>query len=110
MVLTVKQRFQIDDSLDVFAVHGVGGMLGSITFPFLVLPLFGGPGFADGNDLISQLFAQIFAVGIVAVYTGLVTWLIGFMISYAIPMRVSEEAEHDGLDVTSHGERGWEFE
>ena len=110
MVLMIKQRFQIDDSLDVFAVHGVGGMLGSVFFPFLILPFFGGPGFAAGSDLISQLFAQIFGVGVVAVYTGVVTWLIGFVISYAIPMRVSEEAEHDGLDVTSHGERGWEFE
>ena len=110
VVLLVKQRFQIDDSLDVFAVHGVGGMMGSILFPIFVLPLFGGPGFGEGTDLIRQVFAQILGVGVVAVFTGLVTWLIAFMISYAVPMRVNEEGEHDGLDLTSHGERGWEFE
>jgi Amt family ammonium transporter len=110
MVLVIKQRFQIDDSLDVFAVHGVGGMMGSILFPILVLPFFGGPGFGPGTDLITQTFAQIFAVGVVAVFTGVMTWLVAFMISYAVPMRIDEEGEHDGLDLTSHGERGWEFE
>jgi Amt family ammonium transporter len=110
MVLVIKQKFQIDDSLDVFAVHGVGGMLGSIAFPFLVLTELGGPGYENGKDMLGQLFAQVFAVGVVAIFTGVVTWLIAFMISYAIPMRVDEEAEHDGLDLTSHGERGWEFD
>ncbi len=110
MVLTVKQKFQIDDSLDVFAVHGVGGMFGSVAFPLLVLTSLGGPGYENGKDLFGQLFAQVFAVGVVAVFTGVVTWLIAFMISYAIPMRIDEEGEHDGLDLASHGERGWEFE
>lgn len=110
MVLVIKQRFQIDDSLDVFAVHGVGGMMGSILFPILVLPFFGGPGFGPDTDLITQTFAQIFGVGVIAIFTGVMTWLIAFMISYAVPMRIDEEGEHDGLDLTSHGERGWEFE
>ncbi|MEY2927465.1 MAG: hypothetical protein RL367_1942, partial [Pseudomonadota bacterium] len=121
MVLLIKQKFRIDDSLDVFAVHGIGGMLGSISFPFLVGEQLGGPGFDfltqlggqvdnHARDLFLQLFAQIFAVGVVAIFTAVATWLIAFIISYAIPMRVNEESEHDGLDLTSHGERGWEFE
>ncbi len=109
-VLLIKQKIQIDDSLDVFAVHGVGGMLGSILFPILILPLFGGPGYEEGATLSSQLMAQLIGVGAVALWTAIVTWLIAFIISYAIPMRVDEEAEHDGLDLHSHGERGWDFD
>jgi ammonium transporter, Amt family len=109
-VLLIKQKVKIDDSLDVFAVHGVGGMLGSILFPFLILPLFGGPGYEEGSALGSQLMAQLIGVGAVALWTAIVTWLIAFIISYAIPMRVNEEAEHDGLDLHSHGERGWDFD
>lgn len=109
-VLLIKQRIQIDDSLDVFAVHGVGGMLGSLLFPLLILPVFGGPGYEEGVTLGSQLVAQLIGVGVVALYTALVTWIIAFIISYAIPMRVDEEAEHDGLDLSSHGERGWDLD
>jgi ammonium transporter, Amt family len=110
MVLLVKQKLKIDDSLDVFAVHGVGGMLGSIAFPLLILPVLGGPGYEEGATLGGQLMGQVLAVGAVAAWTALLTWLIAFIVSYAIPMRVSEEAEHDGLDLTSHGERGWELD
>ncbi len=108
-VTFVKQTLKIDDSLDVFAVHGVGGILGSLLFPFLILPALGGPGF-DGNTLVGQLVAQATGVTVVAVWTALVTILIAFIVSYALPMRVSEEAEHDGLDLASHGERGWELD
>ncbi len=106
----VKQALKIDDSLDVFAVHGVGGILGSLIFPILILPLFGGAGFADGNSLAPQLVAQAIGVTVTIVWTTVVTLGIGFIISYAIPMRINEEAEHDGLDLTSHGERGWELD
>jgi ammonium transporter, Amt family len=109
-VQLVKQTFQIDDSLDVFAVHGVGGMLGSLLFPILILPVFGGAGFEEGNSLGAQLLAQAIGVGVVALWTAVATLLIAFILSYAIPMRVNEEAEHDGLDLTSHGERGWELD
>jgi ammonium transporter, Amt family len=110
MVLLIKQRFKIDDSLDVFAVHGVGGMLGSLIFPLFILPALGGPGFEEGASLGASVIAQLVGVGAVIVWTGLITWLIAFAISYVIPMRVDEEAEHDGLDLTSHGERGWELD
>jgi Amt family ammonium transporter len=109
-VQLVKQTLKIDDSLDVFAVHGVGGMLGSMLFPFFILPALGGGGFEEGSNLASQLVAQAIGVTLVAAWTGLMTWLVCFASSYVMPMRVDEEAEHDGLDLASHGERGWELD
>jgi ammonium transporter, Amt family len=109
-VQLVKTRFKLDDSLDVFAVHGVGGMMGSLLFPLFVLPVFGGSGFAEGNSLGTQLFAQGIGVGVTAVWTAVATVAIAFILSYAIPMRVNDEAEHDGLDLSSHGERGWDID
>lgn len=109
-VQLIKQTLKIDDSLDVFAVHGVGGMLGSLLFPFFILPALGGAGLENGNGLASQLVAQVIGVTLVAVWTALMTWLICFASSTIVPMRVDEEAEHDGLDLSSHGERGWELD
>jgi Amt family ammonium transporter len=109
-VQLIKQTLKIDDSLDVFAVHGVGGMLGSILFPLFILPALGGGGFEEGHGLATQLAAQAIGVAVVAAWTGLMTWLICFASSYVTPMRVDEETEHDGLDLSSHGERGWELD
>ena len=109
-VQLVKQSFKIDDSLDVFAVHGIGGILGSLLFPLFVLPMFGGPGFDDGVTLVSQVTAQAIAVGTTILWTGGVTTVIALMVAMVIPMRADLEAEHDGLDIASHGERGWDFD
>lgn len=109
-VQLIKQRLKIDDSLDVFAVHGVGGIVGSLLFPIFILPVFGGGGFEGNVTLIQQLVSQAVAVGVVVIWTSIVTLIIAFGLSYIITMRVSEEAEHDGLDLTSHGERGWELD
>lgn len=109
-VQLVKQGFKIDDSLDVFAVHGVGGILGSLLFPLLILPALGGGGFEEAGGLTRQLVAQLIGVGVAVLWSALVTLIIGFGLSYLIPMRVDEEAEHDGLDLASHGERGWELD
>ena len=109
-VQLIKQGFKIDDSLDVFAVHGVGGILGSLLFPLLILPSLGGPGFEDGVTLARQLVAQGIGVGVAVVWSAVVTLIIGLAVSFLIGMRVDEEAEHDGLDLTSHGERGWELD
>jgi Amt family ammonium transporter len=106
----VKGRLQIDDSLDVFAVHGVGGILGSVLLAVLVSPTFGGNGYAEGMAMGSQLWAQIKGVGIVAVYSAVVTLIVGYMVSMLIPMRVSEDQERDGLDISSHGERAWDMD
>ncbi len=109
-VLLFKQKLQIDDSLDVFAVHGVGGILGSLMLPFFILEGLGGPGYEASASLGQQLVAQIVGVAVVALWTAIVTWFIAFALSSMIKMRVDEEAEHDGLDLHSHGERGWELD
>ena len=106
----VKNKLQIDDSLDVFAVHGVGGIMGSILLAVLMSPTFGGNDYAEGMTMASQLWVQIKAVGIVGVYSAVVTLIVGFMVSMVLPMRVSEDAERDGLDIASHGERAWDLD
>jgi ammonium transporter, Amt family len=108
-VQLIKSRLKIDDSLDVFAVHGVGGMLGSLLLPVGMLPLLGGKGFAEGVTLTSQLGAQALAVVVVALWTLVVTWVLAKGLALYFSMRVDQESEHDGLDISSHGERGWDF-
>ena len=110
MILLVKQRLEIDDSLDVFAVHGVGGMIGSVLLAVFIAPAFGGTGYAPGMGLARQLFAQVAGVGIVAAWSAIATVIAGLMVSMVIPIRVSEDEEREGLDITSHGERAWEFD
>jgi Amt family ammonium transporter len=106
----IKVKLRIDDSLDVFAVHGVGGMLGSLAVAFFMSEGFGGVGYADGMAFAGQLGAQALAVGAVAVYSLIATALIALAVSLILPMRVSEEDERQGLDIANHGERGWDFD
>ena len=106
----VKQRLKIDDSLDVFAVHGVGGITGSILLAFFLHPALGGTGYAAGMGMASQLGAQLAGVGVVALWSAVATAIVALAVSMLIPMRVSEDEERDGLDLASHGERAWEFD
>jgi Amt family ammonium transporter len=109
VTLTVKQRLRIDDSLDVFAVHGVGGMLGSLLLAVFALPELGGIGFAEGRGLVGQLGVQLLAVVVTALWSGLATIGLCRLLALATPPRVDAEAEHEGLDIASHGERAYEF-
>jgi ammonium transporter, Amt family len=106
----VKGKLQIDDSLDVFAVHGVGGIMGSLLLAVLAAPTFGGNGYAESMGMGSQLIAQLMGVGVVAAYSAVVTLIVGYMVSMVFPMRVSEDQERDGLDISSHGERAWDLD
>ena len=106
----VKNRLRIDDSLDVFAVHGVGGMLGSLLLAPFLSPALGGAGYAEGMAMGSMLGAQALAVVAVAIYSAAATAALALAISLVLPMRVSEDDERQGLDIASHGERGWEFD
>ena len=110
MILLVKRRLEIDDSLDVFAVHGVGGMFGAILLAVFLEPSLGGTGYGEGMSLLRQLFAQGAGVGIVAAWSALGTVICALAVSMVIPMRVTEDEEREGLDFSSHGERAWEFE
>jgi len=106
----VKQRLHIDDSLDVFAVHGVGGMTGSILLGIFLSSALGGTGYAEGMSMGSQVVAQIVGVGVVLVWSAIASAIIGVMVSMLLPIRVNEEEEFEGLDITSHGERAWEMD
>ncbi|MGE4306217.1 MAG: ammonium transporter [Novosphingobium sp.] len=106
----VKQKLQVDDSLDVFAVHGVGGMLGSVMLGLFMAESLGGVGYADGMNMIAQTFAQLIGVGIAIIWSVIASVILALMASMVFPMRVSEDAEREGLDITSHGERAWEFD
>ena len=110
MIQLIKQRLQIDDSLDVFAVHGVGGITGSILLAIFIAPGLGGVGYAEGMGLGSQLLAQLLGVGVVALWSAVASAILALMVSIVLPMRVSVDAEREGLDIVSHGERAWDFD
>jgi len=106
----VKQKLQIDDSLDVFAVHGVGGMAGSLMLAVFLSADLGGTGYAEGMTMGSQFVGQIVGVGVTLLWSGIVSAIIAVAVSVLVPMRVDEDAEREGLDITSHGERAWEMD
>ena len=106
----IKGTLKIDDSLDVFAVHGVGGIMGSLLLAVFASESLGGVGYADDANMALQFWIQLKAVSIVAVYSAVVTLIVGYMVSMVLPMRVSEDAERDGLDISSHGERAWDLD
>ncbi len=107
--LLIKHRFRVDDSLDVFAVHGVGGMLGSVMVAAFVLPGLGGVGLADGMTFTSQLAVQALAVGVTGLWSGVATYIIVKLIGAFTGLRVTREEEYDGLDLSMHGERAYDF-
>ena len=110
MIQLVKFRLEIDDSLDVFAVHGVGGITGSLLLAVFLSPAVGGTGYAEGMGMGSQLVGQIIGVGVVAAFSTIATAVLALGVNLAFPMRVSEDEEREGLDITSHGERAWEMD
>jgi Amt family ammonium transporter len=106
----VKQKLTIDDSLDVFAVHGVGGMTGSLLLAIFISEDLGGVGYGKGVTMGSQFIAQLAGVGVTLVWSAIVSAIIAVMVSVLFKMRVSEEEEREGLDITSHGERAWDLD
>jgi Amt family ammonium transporter len=108
-VLAVKQRFKVDDTLDVFAVHGVGGMLGSLMLALFATRALGGAGL-PGRDGAHQLLLQAEAVAVVALWSAAMTVIAARAAALILPMRVDAEQEHDGLDLSLHGERAYEFD
>ena len=108
-VLFVKQRLVIDDSLDVFAVHGVGGILGSLLLSVFALSALGGAGLAEGMSAGKQFGVQLLAVAVTAVWSAAATWIIVKALSAAVGLRAGQEAEYDGLDLSLHGERAYDY-
>lgn len=103
----IRVRLKIDDSLDVFAVHGVGGILGSLLVAYLALPAFGGLGLADGVTAGSQFMVQLSSVAITVLWTGIASYVILKVIGAVIGLRVDQQDEIEGLDLSQHGERGY---
>ena len=103
----IRVRLKIDDSLDVFAVHGVGGILGSLLVAYLALPAFGGLGLADGVTAGSQFMVQLASVTITVLWTGIGSYVILKVIGAVIGLRVDQQDEIEGLDLSQHGERGY---
>lgn len=89
----MRTALHIDDTLGVFAVFGVGGMLGAVLAGLFAAPSFGGIGFAQGMGLARQLFAQVAGVGVVALWSAVATAICALMVSMVIPMRLSEDDE-----------------
>ena len=113
MVLLVKRVWKIDDSLDVFPVHGVGGIIGTLmagVFASDQLGIFSGQGLAEGVTMADQVWVQFIGVVATAVYTALATWLILKVVAMMTDgLRVTLDEETEGLDIASHEERGYDL-
>jgi ammonium transporter, Amt family len=108
----IKQKFRIDDSLDVFPVHGVGGILGTLAvgiFASSSLGVFSGQGYAEGMDMASQVAVQLTGIVTAALYTAILTYLVLKLVSAITGFRVTTEEETTGLDIVLHDERGYDL-
>ncbi|MFN7219986.1 MAG: ammonium transporter [Burkholderiales bacterium] len=114
-VTGLKKLLKADDSLDVFGVHAVGGILGALLTGVFVSPDLGGPGFVTDwvkasvgfTSIGEQVMIQAKAVGIAVVWSAVVTALSLFIVKMIVGLRVSEEDEREGLDITAHGETAY---
>ena len=105
----IKRKLEIDDSLDVFPVHGVGGMLGLLLTAVFVSSEYGGMGLPEGVSIGDQLQVQALGLIATAVWCGVITFALLKAINLIMPLRVSEEQETDGLDLVLHEERGYDI-
>ena len=96
--------FGYDDSLDVFGVHCVGGILGAIGTGFLMSDSFGGVGYDKGVTMMGQVITQAIAVGTTLVWTGIISFILYKIVDMTVGLRVQENDEREGLDSTQHGE------
>jgi Amt family ammonium transporter len=114
----LKKLLGADDSLDVFGVHGIGGILGALLTGVFNSPALGGPSFvgdwvtatsvtAADYSIVSQVWIQAKAVLITVVWSGVVSFIAYKVVDLTIGLRVSEEDEREGLDITSHGETAY---
>ena len=111
--LFVERTLRIDDSLDVFPVHGVGGMLGTIlagVFAATTLGPFSGYGLSDAvSGIGGQLGVQFIGLIVVTAYTAVVTWVLLKVIGAVVGLRIGAEQEDIGLDISEHEERGYDL-
>jgi Amt family ammonium transporter len=103
----MKRALNIDDSLDVFPVHGVGGLLGTLLTGIFVSSTFGGIGYADKVTMGEQFVTQIVGVLAVGIWSGVLTWILLKLVDVVVGMRVAGEEETEGLDTVLHNEKGY---
>jgi Amt family ammonium transporter len=103
----IKFRLKIDDTLDVFAVHGVGGILGSLLTAVFAARALGGLGLPDGQTMGGQLWVQFIGVLVASLWAVVATLVLGKAVDGLVGLRVSERDETEGLDLAAHGERGY---
>ena len=103
----IKRTLKIDDSLDVFPVHGVGGILGTTLTGVFIAAQFGGAGLAEGTSVGGQVFTQLIGVAVTVAWTALLTFVILKAVDVVLGLRVSEEDEIDGLDISQHEEKAY---
>jgi Amt family ammonium transporter len=103
----MKRALAIDDSLDVFPVHGVGGILGTLLTGVFVSAAFGGIGFPDKVDMGSQVMVQVYGILAIGAWSGVLTYLLLKLCDLVIGMRVAGDEETEGLDTVLHNEKGY---
>ena len=103
----VKHKMKIDDTLDVFAVHGLGGILGTVLVAFLAHPALNGAGFGENPDALTQLKVQLLGVAATVIWSGVMTAVMVAGIRAVLGLRASPDEIEEGLDLTSHGERSY---
>ena len=103
----IKQKLKIDDSLDVFPVHGVGGIIGTLFAGVFVSASLGGAGYAEGMNMGSQLGVQLTGVIATIVFTAVATFVSLKIVDMLLGLRVTDEEETEGLDINQHDERGY---
>jgi Amt family ammonium transporter len=103
----VKHKMKIDDTLDVFAVHGLGGILGTVLVAVLAHPSLNGAGFGDNPDAITQLKVQLMGIAATVAWSGVMTAVMVAGIRATMGLRASPDEIEEGLDLTSHGERSY---
>ncbi|MBL8551426.1 MAG: ammonium transporter [Hyphomonadaceae bacterium] len=101
----VKQVWKVDDSLDVFAVHGVGGVLGTLLLAVLMSDAFGGKGYAEGATMGSQLGVQALGVVAVVAWSAAASFALVHITKALVGLRAKDEHVREGLDLSAHGER-----
>ena len=104
---TLKRKLRVDDSLDVFPVHGVGGFTGLLLTAVFSAPAVGGLGLPTGVTVAKQLGVQLLGAAATAVWCGLATFVLLKVVNAVVPLRVSREQENEGLDLVLHEERGY---
>jgi ammonium transporter, Amt family len=117
-VSTVKNKLKYDDTLDVFGVHCIGGIIGALATAIVADPALGGQGFFDytqfpagvgAYDMGAQMLTQIKAVVITLVWSGGVSAILFYALKFTIGLRPTDDAEREGLDLSEHGERAYNY-